>query len=275
MALWREAAIERGYQSSIALPLKNATGMLGALTLYASEPDAFDEHEVILLQELADDLAFGIETLRTRADRDRIMAEERQQAQRVRDILEESIQAIVNTVEMRDPYTAGREKRVSELTTAIAKELGLADDRIHGLRLAASVHDLGKIRVPAEILAKPGELTNIEFQLIQGHPEAGRDIVKDIRFPWPIADLVWQHHERLDGSGYPRGLKGDEILLEARILAVADVVEAMTSHRPYRPALGIDAALREIERGKGISLDVVAVDTCLKLFREGRFAFSV
>jgi HD-GYP domain-containing protein (c-di-GMP phosphodiesterase class II) len=145
---------------------------------------------------------------------------------------------------------------------------------VRGIELAASVHDLGKINVPAEILAKPGKLSDIELLLIRVHAQAGYEILKDIRFPWPIADIVRQHHERLDGSGYPQGLKGDAILPEARIMAVADVMETMASHRPYRAALGVDAALKEIERGRGTLYDPAAVDACLRLFRDKRFSFA-
>lgn len=236
MAPWREAARARGYLSSIALPLNSSAGILGVLTIYAAEPDAFNEVEVKLLQELADDLAFGIEILRTRSAHER-------SAEQLQRSMEATIQAVAGTVEMRDAYTAGHQRRVAELATAIARDLGLAQNQVHGVYLAAVVHDLGKIRVPAEILSKPGKLSHIEFELTKAHPEAGYDILKDVDFPWPIAQIVFQHHERLDGSGYPRGLKGDEILLEARILMVADVVEAMASHRPYRPALGIELAL--------------------------------
>ena len=274
MAPWQGAASRLGYQSSIALPLKSSAGTLGALTIYASVPDAFNETEVTLLKELADDLAFGIGTLRLHADRDRIAYEQQHHEEILRRSLEQSIQAIADTVEARDSYTAGHQRRVAELAAAIAREMGLAEERIHGIRLAASVHDLGKIQVPAEILAKPGKLTGIEYMLIKTHPEAGYDILKDIEFPWPIADMVRQHHERLDGSGYPQGLKGGDILFESRILTVADVVEAMASHRPYRPALGIDRALMEIERGRSSSYDPAVADACIQLFREGRFAFS-
>ena len=268
LALWREAGLKRGYQSGTTLPLQGSTGILGALTICAPEPDAFNETEVTLLQELAADLAFGIETLRTRAERDRNAYEHEHHQEILRNSLEQSIQAIAATVEARDPYTAGHQQRVTELAEAIAREMGLAEERIHGMRLAASIHDLGKIKVPAEILAKPGKLTALEFMLIKTHPQAGYDILKDIEFPWPIADIVRQHHERLDGSGYPQGLKDGQVLLESRILSVADVVEAMSSHRPYRPSLGIDAALEEIERRRGVQYDSKVVDACIKLFRE-------
>ncbi len=274
LAPWREAALQRGYQSSIALPLKSAAGLLGTLTIYASEPDAFNEDEVILLQELAEDLAFGIVTLRTRAERDRIAHEQLHHVDMLRRGLQDSIKAIANTVEMRDPYTAGHQRRVGQLTIAIARELGMSEERIQGIGLAASIHDLGKISIPAEILSKPTRLTAIEFMLLKSHAQTGFDILKDIKFPWPIATMVLQHHERQDGSGYPQGLKGEQILLESRIMAVADVVEAMASHRPYREALGIDSALKEIERGRASVYDAAAVDACLRLFSEQRFSFS-
>ena len=172
------------------------------------------------------------------------------------------------TVEMRDPYTAGHQRRVAHLARAIAQELAWPAHQIQGLHLASVVHDFGKIKVPAEILSKPGRLTALEFALIQEHAANGYDILKSIQFPWPIADAVHQHHERLDGSGYPQGLRGEAILPEARVLGVADVVEAMSSHRPYRPGLGIDAALAEIERGRNTVYDPDAVDACLQLFRQ-------
>jgi len=274
MAPWREAALARGFQSSIALPLKGSSGVFGALTLYARECDAFNEEEVQLLEDLAEDLAFGITTLRTRVERDRMTHTHLHHEEILRKSMEESIQAIANTLEMRDPYTAGHQKRVAELAVAIARDLGIAKDEIHGIRLAASIHDLGKIQVPAEILSKPGKLSNLEFMLIKTHAQAGYDILKGIEFPWPIANIVLQHHERLDGSGYPQGLKEDQILMGARIIGVADVVEAITSHRPYRPALGIDVALAEIERGRVTAFDPAVVDACVRLFRKERFAFQ-
>ncbi len=274
LAPWREAALERDYLSIISLPLKSAASTFGVLSIYASATDAFNATEVTLLQELAEDLAFGIQTLRTHAERDRIAREQLHDVEILRQSLEDSIKAIADTVEMRDPYTAGHQRRVGQLAVAIAQEMGLPEETSHGIELAASIHDLGKISVPAEILAKPSKLTAIEFMLLKNHAQAGFDILKDIKFPWPIASMVLQHHERLDGSGYPQGLKGEQILLESRILAVADVVEAMASHRPYRPALGIDSALQEIERGRGTAYDAAVVDACTRLFAEKRFAFS-
>jgi len=177
-------------------------------------------------------------------------------------------------VEMRDPYTAGHQARVADLATAIAKQIGLPEEQVHGIHLAGTVHDLGKINVPAEILSKPGKITDIERSLIKIHPQAGYDILKGIDFPWPIAQMVLQHHERFDGSGYPQGLKGDQIIIEARILCVADVVEAMSSHRPYRPRLGIETAIEDITRQRGIYYDPQAVDACLALFREQGYRFK-
>lgn len=161
----------------------------------------------------------------------------------------------------------GLEQMVADLAVAIAQEMGLGEEQVHGLRLAGIVHDIGKINVPAEILSKPGRLSELEYALIKVHPKAGFDILKDIDFPWPIAQTVLQHHERMDGSGYPQGLKADAIILEARILAVADVVEAMFSHRPYRPGLGIEAALEEIQTNRGVLFDPVVVDACFNLFK--------
>lgn len=184
-----------------------------------------------------------------------------------------TVRAISDIVEMRDLYTAGHQKRVALLACAIAKELGLSEERIEGLYLAAEIHDVGKIKIPTEILSKPTQLANIEYLLIQTHPEAAYNILKDIKFPWPIADIIRQHHEKLDGSGYPHGLKGDEIFLEARILTVADIVEAMASNRPYRPALGIEVALQEIQNERGTKLDAIVVDACIALFKENRFSF--
>jgi len=185
-----------------------------------------------------------------------------------------TIQAIVQVVEMRDPYTAGHQRRVADLARSVATEMGLPPDVIEGIRIAAAIHDIGKVAVPAEILSKPGKLTQNELELIKDHSLTGFDILKHVEFPWPIAEIIYQHHERLDGSGYPRGLKGDDVLLEARIIALADVVEAMASHRPFRPARGIDAALDEIEEHRGTLYDPEVVDTCLKLFRERGYALT-
>jgi PAS domain S-box-containing protein len=185
-----------------------------------------------------------------------------------------TIQVLVSASEARDPYTAGHQSRVADLARAIATEMELPQDKIEGIRMAGSIHDIGKLSIPAEILVKPTKLTNLEFSLIKEHPQNGYEMLKDVESPWPLAQIVYQHHERMNGSGYPRNLKGDEILLEARIMAVADVVEAMASHRPYRAALGIEIALEEIEKNKGILYDDVVVDACLRLFREKSYQLT-
>jgi PAS domain S-box-containing protein len=188
--------------------------------------------------------------------------------ERIRKALGATVQAMAVTVETRDPYTAGHQRRVADLARSIATEMNLPADQIDGIRMAAIIHDLGKISVPAEILSKPTKLTALEFSLIKTHAQSGYDILKDIDFPWPIARIVLEHHERINGSGYPNGLIAEEALLESQILAVADVVESMASHRPYRPALGIDAALKEIENNRGTLYDNAVADACLRLFRE-------
>jgi len=407
-APWREAAIERGYKSNIALPLISEGRPFGELAIYSVEEDDFDDREVEILKEMSDDLAFGITTLRTRVrqvqtdaalreseERYRLIAEntadtiavfdlnlnptyispsitklrgytvqeamtktldqmltpdslqqamknfadqmalessptadpartalmeleeyckdgstvwvelaasflrdnnfkpigvltvtrniaERKQAEkrlgetlsRLRKSIDTTIRTMVSVVEMRDPYTAGHQLRVANLARTIATEMGLAPDKIDGIRMAGSIHDIGKLSIPAEILSKPTKLTEIEFSLIKEHPQNGYEMLKDVESPWPLAQIVHQHHERMDGSGYPGKLKGDEILIEARIMAVADVVEAMASHRPYRPTLGIEVALEEIEKNKGILYDVDVANACLKLFREKGYQFK-
>jgi len=185
-----------------------------------------------------------------------------------------TIQAMSLTIETRDPYTAGHQKRVSDLARAIATEMKLSSEDIDAVRVAASIHDLGKISIPAEILSKPGKINEFEFRLIQNHPQIGFEILRTIEFPWPIAEIVLQHHERINGSGYPNGLRGEEIHIIARILAVADVVEAMVSHRPYRAALTLGEAIHEITKNRGTLYDPDVVDACKRLFIEGRFAFK-
>jgi len=194
--------------------------------------------------------------------------------ERLRRTMEETVHALASAVEMRDPYTAGHQKRVTNLACAIAEEMDLSAEQIDGIRMAGAIHDVGKILVPGEILGRPGRLTKIDFSLIETHSKVGYDILKTIEFPYPVAQIILQHHERMDGSGYPAGLSGEDILLETRTLAVADVVEAMSSHRPYRAALGLSKALKEISKNKGILYDPEAVDACLKLFKEKGFKFN-
>jgi len=203
-----------------------------------------------------------------------IQKELQQSYEKLQKTMKDAINTIGKIAESRDPYTAGHQLKVSELATVIAREMKLPPDKIEGIRVAGLVHDIGKNGLPAEILSKPTRLTDIEFSLIKGHSQIGHDILKSIDFSYPIANIVLQHHERLDGSGYPNKLKGDEIMLEAKIIGVADVVEAMSSHRPYRPAKGVDKALEEITKNRGILYDPKVVDACLKLFKEKGFKFK-
>lgn len=197
----------------------------------------------------------------------------KQSSEKLRKAMEATIRAMAITVERKDPYTAGHQQRTSQLACAIAREMGLSEEKVEGLNVAGSLHDIGKIYIPAEILNKPGRLTDIEMALIKTHTQVGYDILQTIEFPWPVAQIVFQHHEMCDGSGYPNGLFCEEIVLEARILGVADFVEAFSSHRPYRPAHGIDKALAEISINRGVLFDPQVVDACLKLFTKKGFKF--
>lgn len=207
-------------------------------------------------------------------ERKRTEEELKQRFQKLRRTMKGTIYAMALIVEIRDPYTAGHQRKVTSLGCAIAKEMSLSEDEIDGFRLAGAIHDIGRTYIPVEILSKPSLLTDIEFAMVKSHPKVGYDILKMVEFPWPIAQIVLQHHERMDGSGYPQGLSGKDIMLEARILAVADVIEAMASKRPYRPAHSIDKALEEISQNKGVLYDSKVVDACLKLFTEKGFKFE-
>ncbi len=256
-----------GHRSCLSVPLLDEGKSFGTLSVHAAEVDAFDAEELALLEELASDLAYGIRMLRTQKQRDEAHAG-------LEKSLLQTIEAVALTVEKRDPYTAGHQRRVAQLAAAMAEDMGLSESRVHGLRLGAMIHDIGKIYIPAEILTRPGKLSEVEFKLIQTHPEVGFEIMRGVEFPWPVQAMILQHHERLDGSGYPRGLRGEDILREAKILGVADVVEAMASHRPFRVALGIEVALQEIQRGRGTLYDPEAVDSCVRLFGDGRFKWE-
>ncbi len=204
----------------------------------------------------------------------RDISERKKAEERLKKTMDATIETMSKMIEAKDPYTSGHQHRVCQLAVPLAQELGLSEDKVEGIRIASLIHDIGRIGLPTEILNKPGKLNDIEFGLIKGHSQIGYDILKSIDFSYPIAKIVLQHHERLNGSGYPNKLKGDEIILEARIVGVADVVEAMSSHRPYRPALGIDAALEEISKNRGTLYDPEVVDVCLKLFKEKGFEFK-
>ncbi|OHD64485.1 MAG: hypothetical protein A2176_06000, partial [Spirochaetes bacterium RBG_13_51_14] len=252
----------RPCRSILSLPLIFDNRTKGALTIYSTRADTFDEQETKLLMELVDDISYGITTMRMRVRH--LQAEEQIKMSLItaETALESTVKALGVTSELRDPYTAGHQRRVTQLACAIAREMGFTENRINGVRVAGLLHDIGKILIPAEILTKPSKLTEVEFAIVKTHSRASFDILKSIEFPWPVAQIVIQHHEKLNGSGYPSGLKGDEIIMEARILCVADIVEAMGSHRPYRPALGIDAALDDMKQNRGILYDPAVVDAC-------------
>ena len=207
-------------------------------------------------------------------DRKKAEEEREQNFQQIKRAFEETITALASAGEIRDLYTAGHQKRVTGLACAIAKEMNLPNSQIDSIRMAGLVHDIGKIAIPSEILGKPAKLSETEMDLVKTHSKAGYDILKTVEFPWPLAKIVLQHHERIDGSGYPEGLKGNETLLEARILSIADVVEAMATYRPYHETFGIDIALEEILKNKGKLYDPQVVDICVKLFKEKRFKFK-
>lgn len=271
---WAQRAYKFGLASSISLPIPANGGAVGALVVCGREVDAFGRPEVDLFEELAADIGYGIASRRTRAERDHLQQEHLLGVERLKGALIGTIGAVALTVEKRDPYTAGHQQRVAALCAAIGRKLGWPEDRIEGLRLGATIHDIGKISVPAEILSRPGKLAPLEFEIIKSHPQVGYDIVKDVKFPWPVRDMILQHHERLDGSGYPQRLKGDEIIFEARILAIADVVEAMSSHRPYRPGLGLDRALEELAGNRGRCYDPSVADACIDLYRNKEFSWA-
>ncbi len=264
---WREQAINMGYTSMLALPLDLGANLRGVLNIYSAETGVFQDQDLELLKELSGDLAFGIRTLRERTAY-------RKETEKFQSTLVQTIQAIALTLEKRDPYTAGHQQRVAQLAAAIASEMGLDAERVKGIRLGGLIHDIGKIYVPVDILVRPGHLSDAEFAIIKSHPQVGFDIIREIDFPWPVQNMVLQHHERLDGSGYPDGLKGEDIILEAKIMTVADVVEAMSSHRPYRPGRGIDAALDEIRNNSGRLYDADIVACCVRLFTEKGFCFG-
>ena len=268
-----------GSRTFLSLPLLAKGKVVGGI--FASTREEISERDKATIMTFANQAAIAIENARLYEAAQRELAERKRTQEELQHTLEMLrkamggiIQAMALTVEARDPYTAGHQRRVANLASAIATEMGLSEEQLEGIRMAGVIHDIGKISVPAEILSKPGRITDIEFTLIKTHPQTGYDLLKTIEFPWPVAGIVFQHHERMDGSGYPQGLSGEEILLEARILGVADVVEAMASFRPYRPALGIDKALEEISQNRGVLYDPEAVDACLKLFTEEGFEFE-
>ena len=268
---WLDQARRFGLVSMMATPLNIENGESGALVVFASVENAFGADELHLFEDLSHNLRYCIESRRTTSAYEHSLLERAQQATVLEHSLEQALTAIASVLEQRDPYTAGHQKHVADLAVKIGKEMGLDDNDLRGLYLSAVVHDLGKIQVPAEILSKPTRLNKLEFALVKRHPEVGYTILKNIDFPWPIADIIRQHHEYLDGSGYPRRLQGNDILLQARILTVADIVESMSSDRPYRQALGLDVALGQIRSMRGAQLDPDVVDACVRVVERGEF----
>jgi PAS domain S-box-containing protein len=254
-----QPALRTTFASMISIPLTGHVRPQAVLTIHSWDPQAFDGPAVSLLTEMAGDLGYGIAKHRD--------------AMRLEEALNGTLAVIARMTETRDPYTAGHQQRVGDLSAAIAERLGLPPAEIEGIRRGAEVHDVGKVGVAVEILSRPGRLDDLEFALVKRHCALGADILRRADLPWPIAGIAEQHHERLDGSGYPGGLLGERIILPARIVAVADVVEAMAHHRPYRPALGIDAALAEISKHAGVLFDADVVDACLAEFEAG-FTFA-
>ncbi|MGV0963594.1 MAG: HD domain-containing phosphohydrolase [Polynucleobacter sp.] len=264
--VWRERARQFGIRSAVGCPIPDgANHPYGVLLVYSKVPNAFGESEVQLFESLAQEIGFGLRSIERQHKLDDQIHEKELVQERLAASLRATIEAMSKTMEWRDPYTAGHQKRVAFISMAIAKRLGWSDERAQSLYMAGMVHDIGKVAVPSEILTKPTRLTDLEMQMVQGHVESGYQILKDIPFPWPIAEIVHQHHERLDGSGYPNGLKGEEICPEARILAVADTIEAMATHRPYRAAKGLQAAMDEIRAEAGTKLDAKMVDAAYEL----------
>lgn len=266
---WRKLSENFGIRSAMGAPIPDGGDHpFGVLLVYSKIPSAFAPTDAILFESLAKEIGFGLRAIERQHQLDDQIHEKELIQERLATSLRATIEAMSRTMEWRDPYTAGHQKRVAEISMAIARKLQWHEERVQALYMAAMVHDIGKMSVPSEILTKPSRLTSIEMQLVQGHVDSGYQILKDIPFPWPIADMVRQHHERLDGSGYPQGLKGDQISPEGRILAVADTIEAMSSHRPYRPGLGLDAAMKEIRAEAGSKLDASIVDAVFALESE-------
>ena len=271
-AFWRKDAVRNGYASILGLPLRDKDRLLGALCVYSVEPFGFEAGETRLLTALAADLAFGITSFRMRAEGGAAARQRELYLSNMRDSLVDTIECITEVIKTHRSHHPGHEAWIAELATSIAKEMGLSDEQVKGIRLVGLVHDVGEYSVSSEIFNKPGKLTAEETSRMQTHCRLGYDMLKKIDFPWPVADAVLQHHERLDGSGYPRGLKGDQILLEARIIGVTDSIVAVAYEHHYQPDLGIAAALAEVEKYRGILYDPAVVDAALRLFREKGFS---
>ncbi|MEC9347934.1 MAG: HD domain-containing phosphohydrolase [Pseudomonadota bacterium] len=274
-AIWRTRLEAYNFTSCIAVPIPMDGETAAVLAVYGTLPQNFDADAQAVIANVGEDIGFALSALRHRA---RLAAAERAQEDARRDLaagLLGAVRAVSTAVEMRDPYTAGHQGRVADLAAAIATEMDLPANEVEEIRLGAMIHDVGKIRVPAEILTRPGRLSVEEFDLVKRHPEHGYEIVRHIGLPDSVTNVVLQHHERMDGRGYPAGLRGDQIALSARIVAVADIVEAMAAHRPYRGALGMDRSIEEVRRLRGTALDAGAVDACMRVVRRRGFEFRM
>lgn len=264
---WRQEALNLGYGMAASFPLTCRGFLLGTLTILAADTVKFDAVEIDLLGQIADGLSYGLAALRDR----RAAAES---AVHLRHGIDATVAAIVAMLDEHEPFTVDHQRRTAEIAVAIARETGVAEADLHGIRLASLIHDVGKIAIPAEILNRPGKLTAAQFELVKLHVRAGFDIVKGIAFPWPVAQTILQHHERVDGAGYPNGLHHDEILPDARIVVVADAVDAITSSRPYRPPHSVDTAITELENGRDRHFDADVADACVRVLRNGAFDFE-
>ncbi|MDD5659655.1 MAG: HD domain-containing protein [Actinomycetota bacterium] len=261
---WKKKAKEKGFKSVISLPIKIRTKIIGSLNLLAENRNIFDKEEISFLKEIATNISIGVKSLRNEEELKR-------NHERYKRTIYEAVDAIALISERRDPYTGVHQRKVALLSSAIAEEMKLEDYDIEGIYITGLLHDIGKNSTPLSILSKPSKLNEPETMIIRLHSQDAYEILKSIEFPWPVAQTVLQHHERLNGSGYPNGLKGSEIILNARILGVADVIEAMSSHRPYRPAVGLNKALKEVFRNRNILFDPKVVDACLRVFNEKKF----
>ncbi len=265
-APWRARARLSNIRSLIGVPIINTENTpIATLLVYSRLPHSFGDSEQLLFENFAKEIGFGLTSLKKQKLLQEVIEKKDRAEESLSNALRATIEAMSKTMEWRDPYTAGHQKRVAMIAAAIAGELGWSEEEKQSVYLAGLVHDIGKIAVPSEILTKPSKLNELEMQLVRGHVDAGYQILKDVPFPWPIADMIHQHHERLDGSGYPDKLVSDQICQGARILAVADTIEAMATHRPYRAALGLNAAMQVIRASAGISLDEKVVDAAFKL----------
>ncbi|MDD2699819.1 MAG: CBS domain-containing protein [Sideroxydans sp.] len=271
---WSATFREHGLSACLALPITIEGRVEGEMILFGDIANSFEPDVVRMFVELVGSIGHGVSALRQKLAYLGSLEQQRRQAVKLEQSLEGALAAIASTLEQRDPYTAGHQKHVAELALLIGKEMKLGDDALKAIYLAGIVHDIGKIQIPSEILTKPGRLIPAEFALVKSHPEVGYNILKNIAFPWPIADIVRQHHEYLDGSGYPLGLRGKDILLESRILTVADIVESMSADRPYRPALGLAKAMLEIGRLSVGKLDTGVVDACVAVIKRGDYTPS-